>query len=104
MYAVIVGQNVRCDMNKITVEFAPVVVVIMTLLAVVMAIKLDNSNAEVKRLKDRSRPFQISSYKAGVIDGMTIINGLSQGVYTNATQASNAWVSMQVFFEKSIFE
>jgi len=76
----------------------------MTLLAVGMAIKLDNSNAEVKRLKDRSRPFQIYSYKAGVIDGMTIINGLSQGVYTNATQASNALVSLQVFFEKSIFE
>ena len=76
----------------------------MTLLAITMAVKLDNANAETKRLKNRSRPFQIASYKAGVIDGMTIINGLSQGVYTNAAQASNAWVAMQVSFEMSIIE
>lgn len=88
-------------MNKFTVA---VPTVIMSLIAIIIAVQLDNANAETKRLKNRSRPFQVAAYKTGVIDGMTIINGLSQGVYTNAAQASNAWISMQVFFEKSIIE
>lgn len=91
------------ESNGFTITFTIIVAFVIGLYMYVL-ISLSNANAETKRLKDRYAPRQIMAYKAGVIDGMTIINGLSQGVYTNATQASNAWVAMQASFEMSIVE